>query len=158
MSSQATVPRRYRERGKSAGQPMRSHTLTSRSLPLIYINTSVIRVFCPTVLDKQTASGQSLARTHVLHMATLCRATIGANYVTQAAVWRLQVYLKVPVMVDKTERRHHISVHARLLKNIWGSEEPTTVVCSHTGYKITVWASRTCVESVCTAVMPKVFY
>lgn len=118
MSSQATVPRRYRERGKSAGQPMRSHTLTSRSLPLIYINTSVIRVFCPTVLDKQTASGQSLARTHVPHMATLCCTTIGAYYVTQAAVWRLQVYLKVPVMVDKTERRHHISVHARLLKNI----------------------------------------
>lgn len=54
---QATVPRRYRERGKSAGQPMRSHTLTSRCLPLIYINTSVIRVFCPTAQDKHSASG-----------------------------------------------------------------------------------------------------
>lgn len=54
---QATVPRRYKERGKSAGQPMRSHTLTSRCLPLIYINTSVIRVFCPGAQDKQTATG-----------------------------------------------------------------------------------------------------
>ncbi|XP_047455657.1 vacuolar protein sorting-associated protein 13B-like isoform X2 [Mugil cephalus] len=53
---QATVPRRYRERGKSAGQPMRSHTLTSRCLPLIYINTSVIRVFCPGSQDKAAAT------------------------------------------------------------------------------------------------------
>ncbi|CAG6016051.1 unnamed protein product, partial [Menidia menidia] len=53
---QATVPRRYRERGKSAGQPMRSHTLTSRCLPLIYINTSVIRVFCHGTQDAQAVS------------------------------------------------------------------------------------------------------
>uniref|UniRef100_A0A8C5FWL6 Vacuolar protein sorting 13 homolog B n=1 Tax=Gadus morhua TaxID=8049 RepID=A0A8C5FWL6_GADMO len=51
---QATVPRRYRERGKSSGQPMRSHALTSRCLPLIYINTSTIRVFCPGTQDKHT--------------------------------------------------------------------------------------------------------
>ncbi|XP_066525855.1 intermembrane lipid transfer protein VPS13B-like isoform X2 [Hoplias malabaricus] len=31
----------------SAGQPMRGHALSSSSLPLIYVNTSVIRVFCP---------------------------------------------------------------------------------------------------------------
>lgn len=57
MHFQASVPRRYKERGKSAGQPMRSHTLTSRSLPLIYINTSVIRIFCPGMKDKHVASG-----------------------------------------------------------------------------------------------------
>ncbi|XP_066547149.1 intermembrane lipid transfer protein VPS13B isoform X2 [Amia ocellicauda] len=44
---QAKLPKRHRDKGKSGGQPMRTHTLTSRSLPLIYINTSVIRVFCP---------------------------------------------------------------------------------------------------------------
>ncbi|KAK6325959.1 hypothetical protein J4Q44_G00016030 [Coregonus suidteri] len=49
----AALPRRYRDRGKSAGQPMRSHALTSRSLPLLYINTSVIRVFCPGNQEKQ---------------------------------------------------------------------------------------------------------
>ncbi|KAI7806135.1 putative vacuolar protein sorting-associated protein 13B-like [Triplophysa rosa] len=31
----------------SPGQPMRGHSLSSGSLPLIYVNTSVIRVFCP---------------------------------------------------------------------------------------------------------------
>uniref|UniRef100_UPI0037E89457 intermembrane lipid transfer protein VPS13B-like isoform X1 n=1 Tax=Semicossyphus pulcher TaxID=241346 RepID=UPI0037E89457 len=51
---QVTVPRRYKERGKSGGQPMRSHTLTSRCLPLIYINTSVIRVFFPRAQENKT--------------------------------------------------------------------------------------------------------
>lgn len=58
MVPQSKVPRHYKERGKSAGQPMRSHTLTSRCLPLIYINTSVIRVFCPGRQDRQTAPGE----------------------------------------------------------------------------------------------------
>ncbi|KAI4881788.1 hypothetical protein NFI96_011483 [Prochilodus magdalenae] len=31
----------------SAGQPMRAHILSSSSLPLVYVNTSVIRIFCP---------------------------------------------------------------------------------------------------------------
>ncbi|KAM9390542.1 intermembrane lipid transfer protein VPS13B-like [Salvelinus alpinus] len=48
-----TLPRRYRDLGKTAGQPMRSHALTSRSLPLLYVNTSVIRVFCPGNPDRQ---------------------------------------------------------------------------------------------------------
>uniref|UniRef100_A0A8K9WXE2 Vacuolar protein sorting 13 homolog B n=1 Tax=Oncorhynchus mykiss TaxID=8022 RepID=A0A8K9WXE2_ONCMY len=49
----ASLPRRYRDLGKTAGQPMRSHALTSRSLPLLYVNTSVIRVFCPWNPDGQ---------------------------------------------------------------------------------------------------------
>ncbi|KAM5137118.1 intermembrane lipid transfer protein VPS13B isoform 2-T3 [Callospermophilus lateralis] len=44
---QAKLPRSQKEKRKSPGQPMRTHTLTSRSLPLIYINTSVIRIFVP---------------------------------------------------------------------------------------------------------------
>lgn len=32
---------------RSAGQPMRGCAFSSSSLPLIYVNTSVIRVFCP---------------------------------------------------------------------------------------------------------------
>ncbi|XP_029418619.1 vacuolar protein sorting-associated protein 13B isoform X3 [Nannospalax galili] len=44
---QAKLPRTQKEKRKSPGQPMRTHTLTSRNLPLIYINTSVIRIFVP---------------------------------------------------------------------------------------------------------------
>ncbi|KAK2524308.1 hypothetical protein Q9966_011720 [Columba livia] len=42
---QARLPRSQKEKRKSPGQPMRTHALTSRNLPLIYINTGVIRVF-----------------------------------------------------------------------------------------------------------------
>ncbi|XP_009085394.2 intermembrane lipid transfer protein VPS13B isoform X2 [Serinus canaria] len=44
---QARLPRSQKEKRKSPGQPMRTHALTSRNLPLIYINTGVIRVFFP---------------------------------------------------------------------------------------------------------------
>ncbi|XP_067305536.1 intermembrane lipid transfer protein VPS13B [Pseudorasbora parva] len=40
-------PLRPPGRGASAGQPMRSRALSSSSLPLIYLNSSVIRIFCP---------------------------------------------------------------------------------------------------------------
>lgn len=50
---QAKLPRTQKEKRKSPGQPMRSHTLTSRSLPLIYINTSVIRIFVPKTEEMQ---------------------------------------------------------------------------------------------------------
>uniref|UniRef100_A0A673U6U5 Vacuolar protein sorting 13 homolog B n=1 Tax=Suricata suricatta TaxID=37032 RepID=A0A673U6U5_SURSU len=50
---QAKLPRTQKEKRKSPGQPMRSHTLTSRSLPLIYINTSVIRIFVPKTKEMQ---------------------------------------------------------------------------------------------------------
>nr|XP_044999217.1 vacuolar protein sorting-associated protein 13B isoform X3 [Jaculus jaculus] len=46
---QAKLPRTPKEKRKSPGQPMRTHTLTSRNLPLIYINTSVIRIFVPKI-------------------------------------------------------------------------------------------------------------
>nr|XP_051700618.1 intermembrane lipid transfer protein VPS13B isoform X3 [Oryctolagus cuniculus] len=52
---QAKLPRTQKEKRKSPGLPMRTHTLTSRSLPLIYINTSVIRVFVPKTEEMQPA-------------------------------------------------------------------------------------------------------
>ncbi|XP_029927475.1 vacuolar protein sorting-associated protein 13B isoform X3 [Myripristis murdjan] len=91
---QATLPRRYRERGKSAGQPMRSHTLTSRCLPLIYINTSVIRVFCPGAQDKHTASVDSHLKkedTLVLKLASLSMAPQADNPLTRT-VLRKDIY------------------------------------------------------------------
>ncbi|XP_069393276.1 intermembrane lipid transfer protein VPS13B isoform X3 [Paralichthys olivaceus] len=90
---QARVPRRYRERGKSAGQPMRSHTLTSRCLPLIYINTSVIRVFCPRVQDKDPASDLQVKQedTLVLKMGSLSMAPQADNPLTRT-VLRKDIY------------------------------------------------------------------
>nr|XP_046256632.1 vacuolar protein sorting-associated protein 13B-like isoform X4 [Scatophagus argus] len=90
---QATVPRRYKERGKSAGQPMRSHTLTSRCLPLIYINTSVIRVFCPGPQDKHTASDPHVKKedTLVLKLGSLSMAPQADNPLTRT-VLRKDIY------------------------------------------------------------------
>jgi vacuolar protein sorting-associated protein 13B len=48
------LPKTQREKRKSSGQPMRTHTLTSRNLPLIYINTSVIRIFVPQTEETQS--------------------------------------------------------------------------------------------------------
>ncbi|XP_077023440.1 intermembrane lipid transfer protein VPS13B isoform X8 [Tamandua tetradactyla] len=53
---QAKLPRTQKEKRKS-GQPMRTHTLTSRNLPLIYINTSVIRIFVPKTKERQPTVG-----------------------------------------------------------------------------------------------------
>ncbi|XP_023127242.2 intermembrane lipid transfer protein VPS13B isoform X3 [Amphiprion ocellaris] len=89
---QVTVPRRYRERGKSAGQPMRSHTLTSRCLPLIYINTSVIRVFCPGTQDKHTVDPQVKKEdTVVLKLGSLGMAPQADNPLTRT-VLRKDIY------------------------------------------------------------------
>ncbi|XP_069477524.1 intermembrane lipid transfer protein VPS13B isoform X2 [Ambystoma mexicanum] len=54
---EAQLPRSQKEKRQSCGQPMRSHTLTSRNLPLIYISTSVIRVFFPNAEEKQRSTG-----------------------------------------------------------------------------------------------------
>nr|XP_015804809.2 intermembrane lipid transfer protein VPS13B isoform X1 [Nothobranchius furzeri] len=90
---QTTIPRRYRERGKSAGQPMRSHTLTSRCLPLIYINTSVIRIFCHGAQDKQASSDLSEKRedTLVLKLGSLSMAPQADNPLTRT-VLRKDIY------------------------------------------------------------------
>uniref|UniRef100_A0A3Q1ES67 Vacuolar protein sorting 13 homolog B n=1 Tax=Acanthochromis polyacanthus TaxID=80966 RepID=A0A3Q1ES67_9TELE len=89
---QVTVPRRYRERGKSAGQPMRSHTLTSRCLPLIYINTSVIRIFCPGTQEKHTVEPQVKKEdTVVLKLGSLSMAPQADNPLTRT-VLRKDIY------------------------------------------------------------------
>ncbi|XP_036063836.1 vacuolar protein sorting-associated protein 13B isoform X3 [Onychomys torridus] len=51
---QTKLPRTQKEKRKSSGQPMRTHTLTARNLPLIYINTSVIRIFVPQTEETQS--------------------------------------------------------------------------------------------------------
>uniref|UniRef100_A0A3Q2QXD0 Vacuolar protein sorting 13 homolog B n=1 Tax=Fundulus heteroclitus TaxID=8078 RepID=A0A3Q2QXD0_FUNHE len=81
-----TLPRRYRERGKSAGQPMRSHTLTSRCLPLIYINTSVIRVFLRFEIKVEKTED-----TVVLKLGSLSMAPQADNPLTRT-VLRKDIY------------------------------------------------------------------
>ncbi|KAM5281501.1 intermembrane lipid transfer protein VPS13B isoform 2-T2 [Ctenodactylus gundi] len=58
---QAKLPRTQKEKRKSPGQPMRTHKLTSHNLPLIYINTSVIRIFVPKTEEIQQAIGVNQA-------------------------------------------------------------------------------------------------
>ncbi|XP_006859246.1 PREDICTED: vacuolar protein sorting-associated protein 13B isoform X2 [Chrysochloris asiatica] len=58
---QTKLPRTQKEKRNSSGQPMRTHTLTSRNLPLIYINTSVIRIFVPKTEEIQPTIGDHQA-------------------------------------------------------------------------------------------------
>ncbi|XP_052358831.1 intermembrane lipid transfer protein VPS13B-like [Oncorhynchus keta] len=92
----ASLPRRYRDLGKTAGQPMRSHVLTSRSLPLIYVNTSVIRVFCPWNPDGQDRHTEPQLRreredTLVLKIGSVCVAPQADNPLTRT-VLRKDIY------------------------------------------------------------------
>ncbi|XP_042565146.1 LOW QUALITY PROTEIN: vacuolar protein sorting-associated protein 13B [Clupea harengus] len=72
---------------KAGGQPMRSHALTSSSLPLIYINTSVIRIFCPTDTD----SPQKKEDTLVLKIGSVSMAPQADNPLTRT-VLRKDIY------------------------------------------------------------------
>ncbi|XP_061632294.1 intermembrane lipid transfer protein VPS13B-like isoform X2 [Phyllopteryx taeniolatus] len=85
---QTTVPRCYKDRGKSAGQPMRSHTLTSRCLPLIYLNTNLIRVFCPRAPDKTTTPDLHAKKedTLVLKLGSLSMAPQADNHLTRTVL------------------------------------------------------------------------
>ncbi|XP_051791807.1 intermembrane lipid transfer protein VPS13B-like isoform X3 [Erpetoichthys calabaricus] len=91
---QVELPKRGKDKGKSAGQPMRTHTLTSHSLPLIYINTSVIRIFLPNVEEVQhETAGGSLKKedTLVLKLGSLSMAPQADNPLTRTAL-RKDIY------------------------------------------------------------------
>ncbi|XP_061095079.1 intermembrane lipid transfer protein VPS13B-like isoform X3 [Conger conger] len=90
---QVTLPRRFRDRGRSSGQPMRSHILTSRSLPLIYINTSVIRIFCPGPQDTEAPAESHLKKedTLVLKIGSVSMAPQADNPLSRT-VLRKDIY------------------------------------------------------------------
>ncbi|XP_072266948.1 intermembrane lipid transfer protein VPS13B isoform X2 [Pyxicephalus adspersus] len=91
---EAKRPRSKKEKHKSSGQPMRSHTLTSRSLPLIYINTSVIRVFIPKAEEKQpdVAANQNFYEdTLVLKIGSVSMAPQADNPLSRS-VLRKDIY------------------------------------------------------------------
>ncbi|XP_066482661.1 intermembrane lipid transfer protein VPS13B isoform X2 [Tiliqua scincoides] len=56
---QAKLSRSQKEKRKSPGQPMRTHILTSRNLPLMYINTGVIRIFFPKMVQHNTEDNKT---------------------------------------------------------------------------------------------------
>ncbi|XP_069847231.1 intermembrane lipid transfer protein VPS13B isoform X1 [Dipodomys merriami] len=79
---QAKLPRTQKEKRKSSGQPMRTHTLTSHNLPLIYINTSVIRIFFPKTEEIQSTVGVTPAAfedTMVLKIGSVAMAPQADN-------------------------------------------------------------------------------
>ncbi|KAF6100004.1 hypothetical protein HJG60_011720 [Phyllostomus discolor] len=79
---QAKLPKTQKEKRKSPGQPMRTHTLTSRNLPLIYINTSVIRIFVPKTEEMQPSiEGNQAAKedTLVLKIGSVAMAPQADN-------------------------------------------------------------------------------
>ncbi|XP_043921582.1 vacuolar protein sorting-associated protein 13B [Protopterus annectens] len=89
---QAKVPRRQKEKRKSSGQPMRSHALTSRSMPLIYLNTSVIRVFFPSAEEKQHNENDPMKEdTLVLKIGSICMAPQADNPLSRI-VLRKDIY------------------------------------------------------------------
>ncbi|XP_041104665.1 vacuolar protein sorting-associated protein 13B-like isoform X3 [Polyodon spathula] len=90
---QAKLPKRHKDKGKSAGQPMRTHSLTSRSLPLIYINTSVIRVFFPNVEERQHHTERPLKKedTLVLKLGSVSMAPQADNPLSRTAL-RKDIY------------------------------------------------------------------
>ncbi|XP_010617862.1 vacuolar protein sorting-associated protein 13B isoform X2 [Fukomys damarensis] len=78
---QTKLPRQ-KEKRKSPGQPMRTHTVTSRNLPLIYINTSVIRIFVPKTEEIQSTVGVNQAAkedTMVLKIGSVAMAPQADN-------------------------------------------------------------------------------
>ncbi|GCB67729.1 hypothetical protein scyTo_0008108, partial [Scyliorhinus torazame] len=78
---QAKLPKKPKAKRKSTGQPMRAYGLTSRELPLIYINTSVVRVFIPKGEDEQYEGGapQMKEDTLVLKIGSVCMAPQADN-------------------------------------------------------------------------------
>uniref|UniRef100_A0A8D0GG19 Uncharacterized protein n=1 Tax=Sphenodon punctatus TaxID=8508 RepID=A0A8D0GG19_SPHPU len=73
---------------------MRTHTLTSRNLPLIYINTGVIRIFFPKMEEMQHNIGDNQAikeDTLVLKIGSVSMAPQADNPLSRA-VLRKDIY------------------------------------------------------------------
>lgn len=90
------LPKTQREKRKSSGQPMRTHTLTSRNLPLIYINTSVIRIFVPQTEETQSTVAVNQAAkedTMVLKVGSIAMAPQADNPLGRS-VLRKDIYQK----------------------------------------------------------------
>uniref|UniRef100_A0A4W3GSR1 Vacuolar protein sorting 13 homolog B n=1 Tax=Callorhinchus milii TaxID=7868 RepID=A0A4W3GSR1_CALMI len=85
---QAKLPKKPKAKRKSTGQPMRAHSLTSRDLPLIYLNSSVIRVFFPRGEEDTRQQGED---TLVLKIGSVCMAPQADNPLSRT-VLRKDIY------------------------------------------------------------------
>ncbi|XP_014405695.1 PREDICTED: vacuolar protein sorting-associated protein 13B isoform X6 [Myotis brandtii] len=98
---QAKLPRTQKEKRKSPGQPMRTHTVTSRNLPLIYINTSVIRIFVPKTEEMQPSIEVNQAAkedTMVLKIGSVAMAPQADNPLGRS-VLRKDIYQNLSLIV-----------------------------------------------------------
>ncbi|XP_075922652.1 intermembrane lipid transfer protein VPS13B isoform X4 [Petromyzon marinus] len=80
--------------GSAVGQPVKQHALSSRGLPLLYLNTSVIRVFVPQSEGKQQQQQQQPATstsapkedTLVLKIGSISLAPVADNPLTRIVI------------------------------------------------------------------------
>ncbi|TSK20268.1 Vacuolar protein sorting-associated protein 13B [Bagarius yarrelli] len=77
---------------RSAGQPVRGCVISSSSLPLIYVNTSVIRVFCP-LQDSSSHLREKMEDTLVLKIGSVSMAPQADNPLTRTII-RKDIYQK----------------------------------------------------------------
>ncbi|XP_074056674.1 intermembrane lipid transfer protein VPS13B isoform X7 [Macrotis lagotis] len=118
---QAKLPRTQQVKRKSPGQPMRTHTLTSRNLPLIYINTSIIRVFFPKTEEMKSAVGVTEAAredTLVLKIGSVAMAPQADNPLSRT-VLRKDIYhftddIHLQIIVLRTDSENSTKVRRAL--------------------------------------------
>ncbi|XP_077207934.1 intermembrane lipid transfer protein VPS13B isoform X2 [Paroedura picta] len=115
---QTKLPRSPKEKRKSPGQPMRTHMLTSRNLPLIYINTGVIRIFFPKMEEVQHNAEANKEDTLVLRIGSVSMAPQADNPLSRV-VLRKDIYqraLNLGIIRDPgsevEDRQYQIDLHS----------------------------------------------
>ncbi|KPP76785.1 hypothetical protein Z043_103834 [Scleropages formosus] len=135
-----TLPRRCREKRRSPGQPMRSHALSSSSLPLIYVNTSVIRIFCPVPQDRQPPAESHLRKedTLVLKIGSVSMAPQADNPLSRT-VLRKDIYQPYPYTAQTPPLRSRPCPYAE------HTPPPQSRPCPHTAGSHP-FISRSCLD------------
>ncbi|KAM9436061.1 intermembrane lipid transfer protein VPS13B [Clarias gariepinus] len=115
---------------RSAGQPMRGRAFCSSSLPLIYVNTSVIRVFCP-LQDSNSNLKDKTEDTLVLKIGSVSMAPQADNPLTRT-ILRKDIYqraLNLGVLRDPgsevEDRQYQIDLQSINVGTAqWGQLQP----------------------------------
>ncbi|XP_054840360.1 intermembrane lipid transfer protein VPS13B [Eublepharis macularius] len=115
---QAKLPRSPKEKRKSPGQPTRTHILTSRNLPLIYINTGVIRIFFPHMEETQHNIEANKEDTLVLRIGSVSMAPQADNPLSRV-VLRKDIYQRASNLgiirdpgSEVEDRQYQIDLHS----------------------------------------------
>ncbi|XP_027028317.2 vacuolar protein sorting-associated protein 13B isoform X2 [Tachysurus fulvidraco] len=115
---------------RSAGQPMRGCAFSSSSLPLIYVNTNMIRVFCP-LQDSSSHLKEKTEDTLVLKIGSVCVAPQADNPLTRT-ILRKDIYqraLNLGVLRDPgsevEDRQYQIDLQSINIGTAqWGQLQP----------------------------------